>query len=400
MKKQLHTKKSGPLEYLIINLFVFAGLGLLSFVLFNVSLFSPFTQAFKDFTLTDLYYSKIKNQDTIYGGPLVLVNVENKNREEIAFLIQRLEEGKPKVLGLDIIFSDKKDSASDELLKQTFASYNNIVFPYIASFDSTGTERKNHEYFQTKAAGFVNLIGEDREFSTIRYYYPVHNNVPAFTTAVLQMYDPAKAAALLKKGEKKTEIRYFGNLQNFAYHTFDEVMNPSFDPGVLKGKIVLLGYMGNPDGSSGLLDEDRFFTPINPRLSGRSHPDVYGLVLNANIVRMALDTDNVYSFPQWLNLLLAFILSLLLLPWLVKTWVHKGVWFHLVILLVQLTISILFVFLTIVLYAKANVKIESSAVLVSVLLLGDFILFYDAIVQYLKRKSKWKFHSKFFEGAH
>jgi hypothetical protein len=48
MKKPLHAKKSGRFEYLVINLFVFAGLGLLSFVLFNVSIFSPFTQAFKD----------------------------------------------------------------------------------------------------------------------------------------------------------------------------------------------------------------------------------------------------------------------------------------------------------------------------------------------------------------
>lgn len=400
MKKPLHTKKSGPFEYLVINLFVFAGLGLLSLIVFNVSLFSPFTKAFKDFTITDLYYSKIKTQDAIYKGPLVLINVENKNREEIAFLLQRIEEGKPKVIGLDIIFPDKKDSASDELLKQTFAGYNNIVLPFIASFDSSITETKNHDFFQTSPAGFVNLVGEDREFSTIRYYYPVYNNVPAFTTSVLHMYDPTKASTLFNKGQKKTEIRYFGNIQNFAYQTFDEIMNPSFDPGILKDKIVLLGYMGSSDGSSGALDEDRFFTPLNPRLSGRSHPDMYGSLIHANILRMTLDKDYVYSFPQWLNLLLAFLLSLLLLPWLVKTWVHKGVWFHLVILLVQLTISILFVFLTIVLYAKANVKIESSAVLVSVLLLGDFILFYDAIVQYLKRRSKWKFHSKFFEGAH
>jgi CHASE2 domain-containing sensor protein len=400
MKKQLHRKKSGPLEYLIINLFVFAGLGLLSFVLFNVSLFSPFTKAFKDFTFTDLYYTNIKSPHAIYKGPLVLINVENKNREEIAFLLHRLEEGKPKVIGLDIIFPDTKDSASDELLKQTFAGYNNIVLPYIAAFDSSTSETKTHEYFQTTPAGFVNLLGGDYEFSTVRHYYPVYNNVPAFTTAILNKYDSTKAATLINKGQMKTEIRYFGNLQNFTYKTFDEVMNPKFDVEVVKDKIVLLGYMGNTNESPGAIDEDRFYTPLNPRLSGRSYPDMYGAVLNANILRMTLDKDYIYSFPRWLNLLLAFMLSLILLPWLVKTWVHKAVWFHLAILLVQLSVTILFVFLTIILYAKANVKIESSAVLVSVLLLGDFILFYDAIVQYLKRKTKWKFHSKFFEGAH
>jgi CHASE2 domain-containing sensor protein len=397
MKQRLRTtKKSHSIEYLIINLFVFVGIALLSVVVFNVSIFNQFTQAFKDFTFTDIYYS---HQDKIYDRSLVLINVENKNREEIAFLLQRLEEGRPKVIGLDIIFPDKKDSASDELLKQTFGSYNNIVLPYIASFDNTA-ETRTHEFFKTKAAGFVNLIGEDPKFSTIRYYYPVYNNIPAFTTAVIQMYDPAKAAALIKRGQNKTEIRYFGNLQNFAYKTFDEVMNPSFDPDIVKGKIVLLGYMGLTDGSSGLHDEDRFFTPLNPRLSGRSYPDMYGSVLNANILRMALDKDYIYSFPSWLNWLLAFMLSWIILPLFIRWWVHKAVWFHLFTMLLQLAVSILFVFLTILLYAKANVKIESSAVLVAVLLLGDFILFYDSIVQYFKRKLKWKFHSKFFEGAH
>lgn len=400
MKKQLHKKKSGHGEYLIINLFVFAGIGLLSFVLFNVSVFSPFTQAFKDFTLTDLYYSKIKTQDNIYKGPLVLINVENRNREEIAFLIQRLEEGKPKVIGLDIIFREQRDSGSDELLKQTFAKYNNIIFPYIASFDGAAEEVRTHEYFHVKSYSFVNTLGDDPKFSTLRNYYPVYNNVPAFTTALLQMYDSSKAAILLKKGQKKTEIRYYGSIQNFKYKTFDEVMQPGFQDSVLKDKIVLLGYLGSNNAGPRALDEDRFFTPLNPRLSGRSYPDMYGCIVNANILRMALDKDYVYSFPSWLNWLIAFFLSWIILPLFIRWWVHKGVWFHLYTMLLQVVVSTFFVFLTLVLYAKANVKIESSAVLVSVLLLGDFILFYDSIVQYLKRRSKWNFHSKFFEGAH
>jgi CHASE2 domain-containing sensor protein len=401
MKKQLHTtKKFHGIEYLIVNLFVFAGIGLLSFIVFNVSLFNSFTQTFKDFTLTDIYYTNIIDQNKIYKGPLVLINVENKDREKIAFLLQRLEEGKPKVIGIDIIFPDKKDSSGDETLKQTFARYNNIVLPYIASFDGTIAEKKSHEYFQTKSIGFVNLVGESGEFATTRYYYPVYNNTPAFTTAIMQMYDPSKAAELFKKGQQKTEIRYYGNIQNFNYQTVAEVMDPSFNPDSLKDKIVLLGYMGRTDTARSQLDEDRFFTPLNQLLSGRSYPDMYGCVLNANIIRMALDKDYIYSFPSWLNWLLAFMLSWIILPLFIRWWVHKAVWFHLYTMLLQLTVSILFVFLTILLYAKANLKIESSAVLVSVLLLGDFILFYDSLLQYFRRKLKWKFHSKFFEGAH
>ena len=403
MKKRLPaTKNSHRLEYLIINLFIFAGIGLLSFVVFNVSVFNQFTQAFKDFTLSDIYYSKIMNQNKIYDGPLVLINVENRKREEIAYLIQRLEEGKPKVIGLDIIFRNKIDTApkADEILKETFAQYNNIVYPYIATFNNSLAETRNDAYFQTKSSSFVNLVGEDPTFSTIRYFYPVYNNVPAFTSAILQMYDSSEAAASLQKGQRKTEIRYYGNIQNFKYQTFAEVMDISFKTESLKDKIILVGYMGHADGTSGLIDEDRFFTPLNPRLSGRSHPDMYGTVMHANILRMELDKDYIFSFPPWLNLLFAFLLSWILLPFFIHWYIHKPLWYHLMLVLTQFTVSILFVFLTLLLYTSVNVKIESASLLVAVVFVGDFLLFYHHIVKYFKHKHNLNIHSKFFEGAH
>ena len=405
MNKRIHQpQKKGRhfFEYLIINIFVFAGIWLLSLFVFNVSLFNQFTQAFKDFTITDIVYSrKIIAQDSIYKKqPLLLINIEDKSREEIAFLLQRIEEGKPKVVALDIIFADKKDSASDELLKQTLNNYNNIITPYIASFDGVTAESKSNEYFKINSGAYVNLLGENKEYSTIRYYYPVYNKVPAFTTAIIQKFDPSKANALLKRNNTKTEIRYYGDLQNFDYKNFSEVMNPAFDADALKDKIVLLGYMGVENKSLSKLDEDRFFTPLNQRISGRSLPDMYGVVVIANILRMELDNDFMYAFPQWLNWLVAFLLSWILLPMFVRWYVHKAVWFHLFTMLLQLCITMVFVFLTIWLYANANIKIESSAVLVSVLLIGDFLLFYDHLVKFFKYKLKWNFNSVFFGHEH
>jgi CHASE2 domain-containing sensor protein len=176
-------------------------------------------------------------------------------------------------------------------------------------------------------------------------------------------------------------------------------MDPSWDPSELKGKIVLLGYMGVP-GKTLPNDEDRFFTPLNPQLSGRSHPDMYGVVVHANILRMALDKDYVYVFPTWLNWLVAFSLSLVLLPLFVSWYVEKAVWFHLFTMLVQLFLSIFFVFLTIRVYGIFNIKVESSAVLVSILLIGDFLLFYDHLVKFFKHKMHWNIRSKFLKGSH
>jgi len=297
MQKKHPKKNNWFLEYVFLNIFVFAGIGLLSLVVFNVSVFNPFTQAFADFTLTDLSYSKTANQDEIFHGPLRLVSVENKTREEIAYLIHRIEEGKPKVIGMDVIFKDRVDS-SDEILKKEIATHTNIIFPHIAQFDSLTTETYNDTFFKAQSNAYVNLIGESKEFSTIREYHAVHNNMLAFTTAVLQMFDSVKAQKLIDRNEKKTEIHYYGNLQNFEYNSFNEVMKLDFNDSVFKDKIVLIGYMGlTPRVTRSTLDEDRFYTPLNPRLSGRSHPDMYGIVIHANIIRMALVGDYIVRLP-------------------------------------------------------------------------------------------------------
>ena len=47
------------------------------------------------------------------------------------------------------------------------------------------------------------------------------------------------------------------------------------DPEIFADKVVLLGYMGNKIDDA--FDfEDRFFTPLNEQISGRSVPDMNG----------------------------------------------------------------------------------------------------------------------------
>lgn len=399
MIKTAHRKKKHFWEYLLINIFVFFGIFLLSFIVLNVSLFDSFTQAFRDFTLTDLYYSKIVKQDKIYNGPLVVINLEHRNRTEIAYLLDKLETGAPKVIGIDAVFAERKDSA-DSSLQQVLSQHNNIIIPYIANFDSSIAETKNDPYFKTGSAAYVNVMGEQDNYTTIRSYIPVYNSIPAFTTAVVQKYDPALTASLFKNQDKNKEIRYYGNQQNFVYHNYDDVMDPAFNPHTLTGKIILIGYMGVPGSGKNSLDEDRFFTPLNPRLSGRSLPDMYGVIIQANIIRMVLDKDYLFVFPSWLNFCLAFFLSWLLMPLFVRWYVHKALWFSLFTMIFQMAISILFLFFTLWLYANANLKVESSAVLVSVLLIGNFLSFYHHLIKFLKYRLKWNFTSKLFESAH
>lgn len=66
-------------EYLALNCFIFLCVWLLSLLVLNRSFFDPFAEAFRYFTITDLYYNKLKDQNQIYKGPVVLINANNKS---------------------------------------------------------------------------------------------------------------------------------------------------------------------------------------------------------------------------------------------------------------------------------------------------------------------------------
>lgn len=53
--------------------------------------------------------------------------------------------------------------------------------------------------------------------------------------------------------------------------------------------------------------KDRYYTPLNERSSGRSIPDMFGVIIHANIISMLLDEDYIDDVPEWLLYLFSFL---------------------------------------------------------------------------------------------
>lgn len=382
-------------EYLFLNLFIFGCVSLLSLVVLNFSFFDPFTEAFRDFSLTDLYYSKIKDRNQIYKGPVVLVNIENKDRVQLAYLMEQIQNGKPKAVALDIVFSQRLNQ-QDSLLKKEFAAHSNYIFSYIADFENEKETVYNNNFFTTKKDGFANMIGEHIEYSTIRDYFPFYNGKEAFTSAIIKQYDSTLYKKLQNRKNKRTEIHYYGNLSNFAYYDFDEVTDPAFNPTVFENKIILLGYLGIPQvNSNNKQDEDKFFTPLNSRLSGRSFPDMYGCVIHANILRMIIDNDYVKVVPQWVVFLVSFLAIWLILPFFCNLFFKGDLWFNSVGTLLQLLGSILIVFMSILFYRYFNIRFDPGLLTGCLVLLPTFINLYEALLNFIRYKLNLKIQSAF-----
>lgn len=387
-------------EYLVLNVFIFAGVWLLSLLVLNLSFFDPFAEAFRDFTLTDLYYNKLKDRNEIYKGPVVLINAENKSRKELAFLLQSIEEANPKVVALDIIFPDRK-SDDDSLLHNLFHQYKNLILPSYPDFEKPSQSIYNHSYFTSEKDNYVNIEGDNKETSTIRYYYPFVKQQQAFTSAIIKKFNTSVYEKLKKRKEERVEIHYFGNLANFNYFNFDEVMQPGFDASSLTGKIILIGYLGLPNTNlTNKIDEDMVFTPLNEKLSGRSYPDMYGCVAHANILRMTLDDDYIKVIPRWGIILFSFILIWLLLPIFCGLFFKGEIWFNGLGVGVQLIGSILFVYITVIVYRHMDTKFDPGLPLTCFVLLPIFINLYEALLLFIHHKLKIKIKSRFINKEH
>ncbi len=382
-------------EYLLLNLFIFGCVSLLSVIVLNISVFDPFTEAFRDFALTDLYYTKVKNRDTIYKGPVVLINVEDKDRTQIAYMLQQVQRGKPKTVALDIVFKQRINQ-QDSLLRNELNAHHNYVFSYIADFENEKETAYTDTFFTNQKGGYANFVGENVEYSTIRDYHPFYNNKKAFTSSVIQHYDSSIYKKLLTRKNKKTEIHYSGNLNNFTYYNFEEVMDPDFDVSVLNNKIVLLGYLGIPKiNARNRQDEDKLFTPLNSHLSGRSFPDMYGPVIHANILKMIIGNDYIKVVPPWGVYLLSFILIWLILPLMCGLFFKGDLWFNSAGTLVQLAGGVIIVFISILIYRYLDVRFDPGLLSACLVLLPTFINLYEAFLKFMRYKLKIRFRSAF-----
>jgi CHASE2 domain-containing sensor protein len=375
-------------EYFIINAFVFALMGLLC-LLFNSRLFRPFTRPFRDVALTDLYYSTMLKKQ-VYNDSIIIVNIEHRSRHEMAGMIDSIQQYKPKVLALDIVFSQKEDTGS-AYLWEVFRKYDNYVFSYKGAFARNEKEVISDPWLVQAKGGYVNMAGVDKEHSTVRFFYPYYNGQTAFTTAIMKAYDSSLTAQFNMAKDERWQIRYYGGDSAFKKIDYHTIMHGKLDSQLIKNHIVLFGYMGIEPGSGNktqvyTIDEDRLFTPLNTQLTGRSYPDMYGVAVHANILRMMLDKDYTRVVPRWILWMIAFLLGWILVPVFTRWYIQKGMWFHPLTRLVQLLLGIVAVCISLLLYRYGNIKAEPAVFLITIFFIVDLILFYGAFVKFLRKR--------------
>jgi len=395
----IRKKKKKKLKWLFRDALFCTVLSLMAFTILanfilSTSFFNPLLHSVKDFSFLDAYYSNNFSKKTEIDTTIVLVNIGDLDRKDIARLIEKISEQKPAIIALDIIFKEVGQKEIDSALLSALLNAN-VVMPYIHYRDSI------HDYgkispIQT-AKGYVNLTNV-QPTEVIRGFEGIHTsnggNAYALSSQVVRQYQKGflwNSNEYSKKLRYERRIRFYGHYKDFLHFEGVDFLTNKTIPS-LTNKIVLIGYAGHPAGNPYDV-EDKHFTPLNPHPLGKGIPDMFGLTIHANIINMLLNNDFFWELgilgQSCLIFLCCYLVSLYLI-WLDR---KLKISFRTVRKLILLVFAILLVGVCLWLFGL-NIAIEPTLIVIATIFTAGFVKYYKHLVRYIKTKRKFKSYIK------
>ncbi len=379
-------------EAFLATLMVFAIMWIF-FLTISIS-FKPFNyvaKTLKNIQLTDIYFSNLSNDKAVED--IVLVNIENLDREGIAMLTEKINNTRPKVIGLDIFFENRVDTIGDPLLEKAFRNASDKLV-LAGRYDmNTQSYNENYRYYKNIAYGHADLVTNNERTKPVRTFHPRHKSksgyLYSFAAKIAEKAAPEKFKELEERNKKKELINYTGDRNTFVSLNYRDVLaSPPEELNFLKDKIVLLGYLGGMNRKSGD-EDDKFFTPVNTNYVGRSLPDMYGLTIHANIISMILKENYIKRIPLWFLLIISFVLVYLhVLPF-AYFFIKHHLWYHVNAKIFQLISVSVILLLVFILFKGTNILFPTKYLLLGVVLSVDVLYFYEALAILAHKKLGW-----------
>lgn len=395
-------------ESFLVMAWILSFMWLVSNITLN-DVFSPVSDAFKDFELSDVVFSHIRENQTEEKN-IVLVNIGNLDRGGVAELINTLNEFEPKAIGIDAFFRKPKAPELDSALAEAFSKTKNLVLvSELIENQKTGSvdsiKYSNPLFMQYAQPGFADMIAQGtNSLNTARDCIPKEiydgDTILSFPSKLASIYDPEKLKRYISRNHDVETINYQGNINVhvegstansktvFTALDWTDVFDKRFTPETIKGKIVIMGFMGEYIGQNNW--QDKFCTPLNSQYVGRTAPDMYGVVVHANIVSMILKESYINDMPQWLNILLSLIF-IFFTVW-VFNWLYLNTaeWWDGISMILSIIGVILLSVTSVMIFDQKNYTFDIALSSVALLLSGNLIELYWGILKplYIRTKEK------------
>jgi CHASE2 domain-containing sensor protein len=374
-----------------ITLIIFLFIGLVKLVTFRSHYFDPFNNGMKDYEVTDIIYSQLRDKSRVQRETrIALVHVEKPTRTELAAMLERIAAFSPAVIGLDILFQGEKDSLGDAQLRRVLHSIPNVVLaanlaPYVDSLKGIPNMIVADSAFSNHStSAYTNfLAGADK---TVRMFTPQLNTLDgqehlAFGVALSGYYDSLAVRKLLRRNNPAERIDYFGEYRSFLRKNGSDIAEASDEElsVLFRDRIVMIGFADSRDSDAPI--EDRYFTPLNPVYTGRSIPDMYGMVIHANIVSMILDGRYIYELPTWIRTLLVVAFAYFNVQVIHRIYHWLPDTFHGITRIMQLIELLIFFFIVAFLFNEFRVKIDFSTGFLALILAYDVVMIYESLIR-------------------
>lgn len=383
--------------------------------------FDSIGQALGDVELTDYVFQNLRD-DPLPDTSIVVVNIGYLTRRELAQQIAIISQFEPKVIGIDAFFHcgtrprdtlncpALKDTLGNAFLGKVIKDAGNVVLVtklmQSKQLQSTDLEDvydslvlSDPIYRDSAAArGFASLetgAAFQDDVKTCRSFNPSMmvngNRELAFSVQMAMMYDSNKTKEFLRRGNFSEVINYRGNIVDVfgqtnypqMYYTLDvsDVFQGNFLPGMIKDKIVIFGFLGSKLGDPTW--SDKFYTPLNKKMAGKANPDMFGVVVHANIVSMIMNRDYVNKMDKWQEISMAIIICLLNVALFSLIHVRLPDWYDGITKLLQILELLLFTVLMVMIFSWYNFKFEITLTLAAIALVGDAYEIYIGVVKNL-----------------
>ena len=374
--------------FLVVSIFIFSKL-------FNFDYLKPVGQALVDFDVTDIGLQigeegSYKNADT----NIVIVNMGKFNKKKLYYLLNAVVKYNPKVIGVNSIVLEEDNYIYNDSLSSVFEKYGNIVLGSVL----TEYNENSDEYLKIQHSwgkflinahtGFINLpFGKDRTINTVRTFKPFTKvfGIKEFSFAykICSLFDTLSAKILLDRGYDAEIIHYFGNTEIFTYLSAGEVFRHGFTDDIFENKIVLIGTV--PINSRVKLLDYMCFTPYSSSDEGKPLPDMYEVIVQANIIRMILDKKFYDKIPKVWTLILTLLLiyANFYIFYLISDKIP--LWYEILSNMLFLIQSIFILVLVLLLYDKYKIYADLTiALLALAMVIIVFEAYRDSIIPFTK----------------
>lgn len=421
-------KKSFWLDAIIATTFTFLLMwGILQITGLRVfNAFDSIGKALGDVELTDYVFSSMRPQPELDTN-IVVINIGRLSRAQIAEQIEIISQYEPKVIGIDGFFHCRglprdtfycpplRDSLGNARLGRAIKKAGNVVMvskllqstklaasdieDVYDSLEVSDPLYRDSAYAQGFASLETDAAFQD-DVKTCRTFNPSMmvngKRELAFSVQMAMLYDSTVTNEFLARDNFSEIINYRGNMADFysqsnfklAFYAIDvaQVFEGSFLPGMIKDKIVIFGFLGEEFGDPSW--EDKFYTPLNLKMAGKANPDMFGVIIHANIISMILRKDYINKMDKWQEVAMAIILCLLNVALFSLIHIKLPDWYDGITKLLQVIQLLLLTFLMVEVFDLYSFKLEITIALAAIALVGDAYEIYIGVVKNLVNRFK------------